>query len=149
MPISAVTGRAEIMDAPAEGGIGGTFGGNPVACASALAVLDLFEDGALLKRSEHLGQAVLKRLSGWKGKFKAVGDVRGLGPMIAVEFGAPDKPNPEAAKGLAKYAYEHGVILLTAGSYSNCVRLLFPLVIGDEQLDEALGVLEDGLAALK
>ncbi len=149
MPISAVTGRAEIMDAPAEGGIGGTFGGNPVSCAAALAVLDLFEDGSLLERAKTLGETVRKRLEGWKKKHKSVGDARGLGPMLAVEFGTADKPAPELAKGLAKYAYEHGVITLTAGSYSNCVRLLFPLVITDEQLDEALTVLEEGLAELK
>ena len=148
MPISAVTGRAEIMDAPSEGGIGGTFGGNPVACAAALAVLDLFEDGALLKRAKALGDAVRARLELWKKISPSVGEIRGLGPMLAVEFvhdGDPAKPYPEAAKALAKYAYEHGVILLTAGSYSNCVRLLFPLVITDEQVSEALGILEDGL----
>lgn len=148
MPISAVTGRANIMDAPSEGGIGGTFGGNPVACAAALAVLDLFEDGALLKRAKTIGEEVRARLEGWKKFSPAVGEVRGLGPMLAVEFvhdGDPAKPYPEAAKGLAKHAYEHGVILLTAGSYSNCVRLLFPLVITDEQLSEAFEVLEDGL----
>ena len=151
MPISAVTGRAEVMDSPVEGGIGGTFGGNPVACASALAVLDLFEDKTLLRRSSALGEAVLERMSGWKRDFSFVGDVRGLGPMLAVEFvenGDPMKPSPDRAKALVKYAYEHGVILLTAGSYGNCVRLLFPLVITDAQLDEALGVLEAGLASL-
>ncbi len=151
MPISAVTGRAEIMDAPAEGGIGGTFGGNPVAVASALAVLDTFEDGALLKRASLLGLTVRKTLMEWKDRFPLIGDVRGLGPMLAVELvknRATKEAAPEATKALVKFCYERGVIILTAGSYGNCVRLLFPLVITDEQLAEAFEVLEAGLKSL-
>lgn len=150
MPISAVIGRAEIMDAPIEGGIGGTFGGNPVACAAALAVLDMFEDGSLLKRAKALGEAVRARLDGWKKSSPLVGDVRGLGPMLAFELVKPGTAdaNPDAAKALVKWCYERGVVILTAGSYGNCVRLLFPLAITDDQLDEALSVLEDGLKAL-
>ena len=152
LPISAVTGRAEIMDAPLEGGIGGTFGGNPVAVASALAVLEMLEDGSLLKRSAALGQSVLKTLLGWKEKYSVVGDVRGLGPMLALEF-VKDRASKEAfadgAKALVKFCYERGVVVMTAGSYGNCVRLLFPLVIADEQLTEAFEVLEAGLKSLK
>ncbi len=152
LPISAVTGRAEIMDAPIEGGIGGTFGGNPVAVASALAVLGMFEDGTLLKRSRRLGRAVLKTLSDWKERYAVVGDVRGLGPMLAIEL-VRDRttrdPFAEGAKALVKFCYERGVVLMTAGSHGNCVRLLFPLVITDGQLAEAFGVLEDGIKSFK
>ncbi len=151
LPISSVTGRAEIMDAPAEGGIGGTFGGNPVAAASALAVLELFEDGTLLNRAADLGRSVRRTLLGWKEKYPCVGDVRGLGPMLAFELvrDASKEPFAEGAKALVKHCYERGVVILTAGSYGNCVRLLFPLIITDEQLAEAFEVLEDGLKSLK
>lgn len=152
MPISAVTGRAEIMDAPIEGGIGGTFGGNPVAVASALAVLGLMEDGSFLSRAQQLGRSVLEILQGWRVKYPVVGDVRGLGPMLALEL-VKDRvtkdPFADGAKALVKFCYERGVVIMTAGSYGNCVRLLFPLVITDEQLGEALAVLEDGLKSLK
>ncbi len=152
MPISAVTGRADIMDAPGEGGIGGTFGGNPVAVAAALAVLDLMEAGTFLARSQSLGRSVLKTLQDWKEKYPVIGDVRGLGPMLALEF-VKDRtskdPYADLAKALVKHCYERGVVIMTAGSYGNCIRLLFPLVITDDQLAEALSVLEDGLKALK
>jgi 4-aminobutyrate aminotransferase / (S)-3-amino-2-methylpropionate transaminase / 5-aminovalerate transaminase len=151
LPISAVTGRAEMMDAPVEGGIGGTFGGNPVAVAAALAVMDLFEDGKLLAHAQSVGRFVEKALSAWKEKYPVIGDVRGLGPMMALEL-VKDRSTkdafPEAAKKLVKYAYEHGVVVLTAGTYGNCVRLLPPLVITAEQLTEALDVLEAGLKEL-
>jgi len=152
MPISAVTGRAEIMDAPIEGGIGGTFGGNPVAVASSLAVIATFEDGVLLKRSQELGRSVLKTLLAWKQQYPVVGDVRGLGPMLALELvkdPATKDPFADGAKALVKHCWERGVIVMTAGSYGNCVRLLFPLVITDEQLAEAFEVVESGLAGLR
>ncbi len=152
MPISAVTGRADIMDAPIEGGIGGTFGGNPVAVASALAVLGMMEDGIFLSRAQQLGRSVLEILQGWKVKYPVVGDVRGLGPMLALELvkdRASKDPYSDGAKALVKFCYERGVVIMTAGSYGNCVRLLFPLVITDEQLVEALAVLEAGLKSLK
>jgi 4-aminobutyrate aminotransferase / (S)-3-amino-2-methylpropionate transaminase / 5-aminovalerate transaminase len=151
LPISAVTGRAEMMDAPVEGGIGGTFGGNPVAVAAALAVVDMFEDGKLLEHSRRLGETIGKTLSSWKEKYPVIGDVRGLGPMIALELvkdRATKEANPDAAKRLTKYCYEHGVVVLTAGTYGNCVRLLPPLVIEGEQLTEAFSILEAGLADL-
>lgn len=152
MPISAVTGRAEIMDAPIEGGIGGTFGGNPVAVASALAVIELMSDPAFLPRVQALGRSVLKTLSAWKEKYPVIGDVRGLGPMLALELvkdPASKEPNADGAKALVKHCWERGVVLMTAGSYGNCVRFLFPLVITDEQLAEAFEVVEDGLKSLK
>ena len=151
LPLSAVTGRAEIMDAPVEGGIGGTFGGNPVSVAAALAVMDMFEDGQLLEHSKKIGETIAKSLNGWKEKYPVIGDVRGLGPMMAMEFVKDPKTKeafPEAAKKLAKYGYEHGVVVLTAGTYGNCIRLLPPLVINPEQLAEALEVLEAGLKEL-
>lgn len=148
LPISAVTGRAEIMDAPAEGGIGGTFGGNPVAVASALAVLELMENWEFLARAQELGRNVLETLRGWKEKYPVIGEVRGLGPMLALELikdPASKEPNADAAKSLVKHCYERGVVVMTAGSHGNCIRLLFPLVITDHQLAEAFDILEDGL----
>jgi len=152
MPLSSVTGRSEIMDAPVEGGIGGTFGGNPVACAAALAVLDIMEDGRFLKRAAELGARIERTLAAWAEAYPVVGEARGLGPMRAIELvkdRAAKTPFPEAAKALVKHCYERGVVILTAGTYGNCVRLLPPLTITDEQLDKALGVLEDGLKGLK
>jgi 4-aminobutyrate aminotransferase/(S)-3-amino-2-methylpropionate transaminase len=148
MPISAVTGRAELMDAPLEGGIGGTFGGNPLACAAALAVFEQFGSLKLAPLTEKL----TKRLDGWKEKFPVVGDARGLGPMRAIELvkdRATKEPWPEAAKSLVKHCYERGVVIMTAGTNGNVVRLLPPLVIEPAQLDEALDVLEAGIAGLK
>jgi 4-aminobutyrate aminotransferase/(S)-3-amino-2-methylpropionate transaminase len=151
MPLSSVTGRAEMMDAPVEGGIGGTFGGNPVAVAAALAVTGMLEDGSFLKRARELGARIEKTLSRWATESPLVGEARGLGPMRAVELvkdKASKEANPEAAKKLVKYCYEHGVVILTAGTYGNCVRLLPPLCITDEQLDAALAVMEGGLKEL-
>jgi 4-aminobutyrate aminotransferase/(S)-3-amino-2-methylpropionate transaminase len=150
MPIAAVTGRAEMMDAPIEGGLGTTFGGNPVSCAAALAVLDAFaaDGGAVLARARALGEALARRLEAWKEKFVRIGDVRGLGPMRGIELvkdRANREPDKAAALALAKHAYEHGVVVLTAGTYGNVLRLLVPLVLEDDQLDEGLGVLEEGL----
>ncbi len=152
LPISAVTGRAEMMDAPIEGGIGGTFGGNPVAVAAALAVLGMFEDKTLLTRAQQLGRSVFKTLQGWKQRHAVIGEVRGLGPMLAIELvrdRTTKDPFAEGAKALVKFCYERGVVLMTAGSHGNCVRLLFPLVITDEQLAEAFDIVEDGLKSLK
>ncbi len=146
LPISAVVGRAEMMDAPVEGGIGGTFGGNPVSAAAALAVLGLFEDGTLLARAKALGASMRKTLEGWRRANPRVGDVRGLGPMLAFELvKAVGGPDADAAKALARWCYERGVVVLTAGSHGNCLRLLPPLVITDAQLAEAFAVLEAGL----
>ncbi|MFI5348405.1 MAG: 4-aminobutyrate--2-oxoglutarate transaminase [Elusimicrobiota bacterium] len=152
LPISAVTGRAEMMDAPVEGGIGGTFGGNPVAVAAALAVMDIFEDGKLLEHARKLGEIIEKTLSAWKEKYPVIGDVRGLGPMMAIELVKDPKTKeafPDGAKQVVRYCYEHGVVVLTAGSYGNCVRLLPPLAIEEGQLTEALDILEAGLQELR
>src|SRR5688572_14815399 len=149
LPISAVTGRAEIMDAPIEGAIGGTFGGNPLACVAALAVFDILERGDLLTNAKAIARTLQERLSAWKMKHDAIGDIRGLGPMQAIELVKSRKtkePHPDAAKALVRYAYEHGVICMTAGTYSNVVRLLMPLTISSEELNEGLEVIERGLS---
>ena len=148
MPISAVTGKAEIMDAPIEGGIGGTFGGNPLSCASALAVFDVFEKGGMLAHTKKLGALLGERLAKWKEKFPAVGEVRGLGPMQAMELvkdRQTKEPNPELTKKLVKHSYEHGLVIMSAGTYGNVIRLLPPLAIEEAQLKEGLDVLEAGL----
>jgi 4-aminobutyrate aminotransferase / (S)-3-amino-2-methylpropionate transaminase / 5-aminovalerate transaminase len=150
LPISAVTGRAEIMDAPIEGAIGGTFGGNPLACAAALAVFEIMDRG-LLADAKSLASTLQQRLATGKAKCDLIGDVRGLGPMQAIELVKSRKtkePHPDAAKALVRYAYEHGVLCMTAGTYSNVVRLLMPLTISSEELKEGLDVLEKGLSSL-
>ncbi|MDC0741930.1 4-aminobutyrate--2-oxoglutarate transaminase [Polyangium mundeleinium] len=153
LPISAVVGRAEIMDAPVEGAIGGTFGGNPVAIAAALAVLDRFEadGGALLKRIQAVGEQIGARLLAWKERFPIIGDVRGIGPMRAIELVQDPRtrePDKAAAQALAKYCYQHGVVVLGAGTYGNVIRLAPPLTLEDAELDEGLVILEAGLAEL-
>jgi 4-aminobutyrate aminotransferase/(S)-3-amino-2-methylpropionate transaminase len=153
LPIAAVTGRAEIMDAPAPGAIGGTFGGNPVACAAALAVLDAFEadGGRILERARALGDTLEARLEAWRARYPCVGDVRGLGPMRGVELvrdRATREPDPVAAAALARHCYEGGVVVLGAGTHGNVLRLLVPLSIEDAELAEGLAVIEGGLAAL-
>jgi 4-aminobutyrate aminotransferase / (S)-3-amino-2-methylpropionate transaminase / 5-aminovalerate transaminase len=149
LPISGVTGRAEIMDAPIEGGIGGTFGGNPLACAAALAVFDVIEKGDLLKNAKAIAVTLQQCLALWKSKYELIGDIRGIGPMQGIEFVKSRKtkePHPDAAKAVVRYAYEHGVISMTAGTYSNVVRLLMPLTITNAELTEGLDVLEKALA---
>ncbi len=143
MPISAVTGRAEIMDAPNEGGIGGTYGGNPVACATAIAVVDAFEDGKILQNVGNISEILLAKLTQWKGKFSFIGEVRGLGMMLALEMVKPDKtPNKELTGKIVKMSYERGLILMTAGTYGNIIRFLMPLTIETLELNEGLAVLE-------
>ena len=151
LPLAAVTGRAEIMDAPGPGGLGGTFAGNPVACAAANAVLDVLEDGELLARGEAIGNRFAKRAKEWKDRFDVIGDVRGLGAMRAIEMvksRETRQPAPEETRAITQYCYEHGLITITAGTYGNVVRVLVPLVITDEQLHEALDVLEGAIASV-
>jgi 4-aminobutyrate aminotransferase/(S)-3-amino-2-methylpropionate transaminase len=151
LPLAAVTGRAEIMDAPGPGGLGGTFAGNPLSCAAALAVLDLFEKENLLARANDLGDRFQRRARDWQRRWPIVGDVRGLGGMQAIELvqsQATKFPASEETKQITKYCYEHGLITITAGSYSNVIRILVPLVATNEQMDEGLDVLESALAAV-
>src|SRR5579864_7307891 len=151
LPLGAITGRAEIMDAPGPGGLGGTFAGNPVACEAALAVLDMFEQQDLNARAQSLGDHFQKRAREWQKRWPLIGEVRGLGAMQAVELvQSQDKREPasEETKQVTQYCYEHGVITISAGSYGNVIRLLMPLVITDAQMDEALDVLEGGFKAV-
>jgi 4-aminobutyrate aminotransferase / (S)-3-amino-2-methylpropionate transaminase / 5-aminovalerate transaminase len=146
LPIAAVTGNAEIMDTTGPGSLGGTFGGNPLCCEAALAVIEQFERGGLLDRSIKLGERFRQRALSWKRRMPIVGDVRGLGAMQAITLVAHDgSPNAEATKQVARYAYEHGVILVTAGTYGDVIRILMPLVITDQEMDEGLDVLEAAL----
>jgi 4-aminobutyrate aminotransferase/(S)-3-amino-2-methylpropionate transaminase len=146
LPIAAVTGKAEIMDTTGPGSLGGTFGGNPLCCEAALAVIEEFERGDLLDRGIKLGERFRQRALSWKRRMPMLGDVRGLGAMQAITLVAHDgSPNAEATRQVARYAYEHGVILVTAGTYGNVIRILMPLVITDQEMDEGLDVLEAAL----
>src|SRR5579862_1098509 len=149
LPLAAVTGRAEIMDAAGVGGLGGTFGGNPLACASALAALDIIEKQGLLARSTHLGRKFEERGKLWQQQFSIIGEVRGLGGMCAIELVkdlGTREPASEATKKIAQFCYEHGLITITAGTYGNVMRILVPLAVTDDQFDEGLDVLESALA---
>ena len=151
LPLAAVTGRAEIMDAPNVGGLGGTFAGNPLSCAAALAVLDLFDHENLLARANELGDRFQRRAREWQCRWPLIGDVRGLGGMQAIELVKSQEsktPATDETKQITQYCYEHGLITITAGSYSNVIRILVPLVATDEQIDEGLDVLESALAAV-
>ena len=151
LPLGAVTGRAEVMDAPGPGGLGGTFTGNPLACVAALAVLDMFEHQDFSGRANDLGAKFQDRAKKWQKRWPLIGDVRGLGAMQAIELvRSPQtrEPAPEETKQITQYCYEHGLVTLTAGSYSNVIRLLMPLVITDEQMKEGLDVLEAALHAV-
>jgi len=146
LPISAVTGRAELMDAVHPGGLGGTYGTNPVAAATALAVLDKIEREDLLGRSRRLGEVIMARLTAMQTRLDVIGDVRGRGAMCAIEL-VVDRATKEPIEadrinGIVRRCLEEGVIVLTAGTYGNVIRLLPPLTIDDELLDDGLGVLE-------
>jgi len=150
LPLSGVIGKAEIMDAPGDSAVGGTYVGNPVAQAAALAVLDVFEEEGLVERAGEIGERIRARMLAWQERFDAIGDVRGLGAMLAIELvtdRATKQPATELARAVVRAAAERGLLLLTAGIYSNCIRVLVPLVVTDAELDEALGVWEDALAA--
>jgi 4-aminobutyrate aminotransferase / (S)-3-amino-2-methylpropionate transaminase / 5-aminovalerate transaminase len=151
LPLAAVTGRAEIMDAPGVGGLGGTYGGNPLACAAALAAIETLEAENLPARAEKLGRRFESRAREWQKRWPLIGDVRGLGAMRALELvRSRDKREPakEETEEILRHCRERGLILLSAGSYGNVVRLLVPLVITDQQFDEGLDVLEASLAAV-
>jgi 4-aminobutyrate aminotransferase len=148
LPLAAVTGRAEVMDAPETGGLGGTFGGNPVACAAALAVLDEVERPEFRARAEELGGRLRAHLEEIARRIEQVGEVRGLGPMLALEL-VTDRETKEPAAELAKrtteVARERGLILLSCGTHGNVIRILVPLVISDDDLEEGLGLLDEAL----
>jgi len=147
-PISAVTGRAEVMDAPAPGGLGGTYAGSPLGCAAALAVLEVFEEENLLARSRQLGEKMMAALRVLAHRHKSIAEVRGLGAMVAIEFGHDgdlSKPDAETAKKLVAAAAERGLILLTCGTWGNVVRILVPLTASDAVIDEGLAILASAL----
>ena len=150
MPISAVTGRAEIMDSSHPGGIGGTYGGNPVAAAAAVAVLEQIEAGGVLERAIEIEGILVPRLEGLKTQHPVIGEVRGRGAMIAIEFVEPGtlNPNPAAVDSVVKYCHQNGVLVLNAGTFGNVIRFLPPLAITNAQLNEAIDVLAAGIAAL-
>jgi 4-aminobutyrate aminotransferase / (S)-3-amino-2-methylpropionate transaminase / 5-aminovalerate transaminase len=148
LPLSGVIGAAEIMDAPGESAIGGTYVGNPVAQAAALAVLEIMEDEGVVERGVQVGETIRQRMLSWQERFDTIGDVRGLGAMLAIEFvqnRETKEPAAELATAVVESAAEHGLLLLKAGIYSNCIRVLSPLLLGDTELDEALAVWEDAI----
>ena len=148
LPLSAVTGRADIMDSVQVGGLGGTYGGNPVACAAALAAIRTIEELDLPARARHIESIMLPRLQALAQRFACIGDVRGRGAMLAVELVVPGSKEPDAAAtvAVAKACHAAGVVVLTAGTYGNVLRFLPPLVIPDHLLDEGLDVLEKSFA---
>ena len=151
MPIAAVTGRAEIMDAPGAGALGGTFCGHPLSCAAALAAIETIEKENLLSRSVAIGRRFEDRARAWQKKWPLVGEVRGLGGMCAMELvrdEATREPADAETKQVARFCYEHGLVTITAGTFNNVIRILVPLVVTDEQFDEGLGVIEAALAAV-
>src|SRR5438067_1106426 len=150
LPLSGVIGKAEIMDAPGDSAIGGTYVGNPVAQAAALAVLDVIEDEGVCERAAQVGETIRARMESWQERWPRIGDVRGLGAMLAIELvsdPATKGPDADTASAVVEAAAERGLLLLKSGIYSNCIRVLAPLVLTDAELDEALGVWEDALDA--
>ena len=148
-PISGVVGRADVMDAPAAGGLGGTYAGNPLAVAAAHAVLDVIAEEKLCERADALGDKLRAHLEGLRAKVPGIADVRGLGSMVALELNDPatGKPDAEAVKRVQARAIEKGLILLSCGVYGNVLRFLYPLTIPDAQFDRALAILSEALAA--
>jgi 4-aminobutyrate aminotransferase/(S)-3-amino-2-methylpropionate transaminase len=150
MPIAAVTGRAEIMDASHPGGLGGTFGGNPVSSAAVVAVFEQVASRKLLGEAKRVEATLRPELLALQAKHPVIGDVRGMGAMLALEFVDPTtgKPAPEVAKAVQSHALHNGVLILTAGTFGNVLRFLPPVVISDEQLREAVAVMDDALSSL-
>ncbi len=151
MPISAVAGKAELMDSPQVGGLGGTYGGNPVCCAAALAALEAIEEDGLVARSEAIGSKLFAAFTALQKKYPLIGDVRGKGSMVAIEL-VHDRetkaPAADKTKALTAYCFDKGLILLSCGNYGNVIRTLMPLAITDAQLDKAIAIIEEGFAAI-
>jgi 4-aminobutyrate aminotransferase/(S)-3-amino-2-methylpropionate transaminase len=148
LPLSGVIGKAEIMDAPPDSAIGGTYVGNPVAQAAALAVLDVFDEENLVERAASIGDTIRARMEAWQERWDAIGDVRGLGAMLAIEVvldRETKEPDAERASAVVEEAAQNGLLLIKSGVYGNCIRVLSPLVVTDAELDEALGVWEQAL----
>ena len=152
MPLAAVIGRAELMDGPVEGGLGGTYGGNPIACAAAHAVLDLFESGDLTRRSEAIGSRIEAYAREWQKSYPLIGDIRRRGAMVGIELVTDRiarKPAKHETDEIVRLACTRGVILIAAGTFGNVIRFLTPLTMTDDELDEGLEVLSECLAAVK
>jgi 4-aminobutyrate aminotransferase/(S)-3-amino-2-methylpropionate transaminase len=148
IPLSGVIGKAQIMDAPAPGGLGGTFAGSPLACAAGLAVLDVIREEQLLNRASHIGQFMTSRLKGLQVRFPCIGDIRGLGAMVAIELvkkGNADSPDADLTKELVQAAARRGLIILSCGVYGNVIRFLAPLTIPDALLKEGFHLFEQAL----
>jgi len=151
MPLSAVVGRKEMMEVVHPFGLGGTYGGNPVACRAGLAVMEIFEEENLLQTAETLGKKLKKRFDAFQKEYELIGDVRGMGPMLALELvkdRETKEPATDEAKALVKFCFEKGLILLSCGNFGNVIRTLMPLVITDELLDRGLAIMEEGLTSL-
>jgi 4-aminobutyrate aminotransferase / (S)-3-amino-2-methylpropionate transaminase / 5-aminovalerate transaminase len=150
LPLAAVTGRAEIMDAPHVGGLGGTYGGNPVACAAALGAIATIEEQDLAAKARAVESLMLPALRDMQARHAVIGDVRGRGAMLAVELVRPGtlEPDTESTAAVAKYCHTEGVLVLTAGTYGNVLRFLPPLVMPQHLLEEALTVLDKAFASL-
>jgi 4-aminobutyrate aminotransferase / (S)-3-amino-2-methylpropionate transaminase / 5-aminovalerate transaminase len=149
LPLSAVTGRAEIMDAVHAGGLGGTYGGNPVACAAALGAIRTIEENDLVGRARRIGEIMVPRLKEMQARYPVIGDVRGRGAMLAIELVQPGttEPNTDVVAAVTKYCHNEGVLVLTAGTYGNVLRFLPPLTMPEHLLEEALTVLDKAFAA--
>lgn len=150
MPIAATTGRAVLMDAPHLGGLGSTYGGNPLACVAALATLDMMEQGDLLTRAQQIGEITLGHFRAWQQRTPTIGDARGLGAMLALEFitdPSSRAPNATLPPRVVEEAFKRGLLLIRAGLYSSCVRVLMPLTLSDEELEEGLAVMESAIGA--
>ena len=150
LPLAAVTARAEIMDSSHVGGLGGTYSGNPIACAAALGAMEAIREEKLVERAREIGAILHSALTAMAAKHPVIGDVRGRGAMQAIEIvmAGSKEPNPAAMASVIKYCQQQGVLILTAGTYGNVIRFLPPLVISDELLKEALAILDQALAAL-
>jgi 4-aminobutyrate aminotransferase/(S)-3-amino-2-methylpropionate transaminase len=151
MPLAAVVGKQEIMDAVHPWGLGGTYGGNPVACAAGLAVLEVFEEENMLEKSVALGEKLQVRFKKWQKEFDIIGEIRGLGAMLGIELvqGANKAPAADEAKQMAAHCLERGLLILVCGSYGNVVRILAPFVITDAQLEKGLSIMEEALKEIR
>ncbi len=151
MPIAAVVGKEEVMASVHPFGVGGTYGANPICCRAALAVMEIFEEENLLQDAEELGQKVRKRFDQFKEQFEIIGDVRGLGPMLALELvkdRETKEPADEAAKALVQACLKKGLVILACGTLGNVIRILMPLNIGEAELDKGLAIMEEGLTEI-
>ena len=149
MRISGVVGRAVIMDGPPPGTLGGTYSGNPVACAAAVAVLDIYEKEDLAARSRAIGEKLTQQFTRLQQRYDSIGDIRGIGGMFAVELvkdRTTKEPDTQAANNILAAAHKRGLVLIKAGMYDNVIRVLVPLNVTDEQLQEAMGILDDAFA---